>query len=161
MILCNFLIVRLRLLQSFSPFLIMDISDHRWPTCSGFFMSIDPSSRESATPFRYILPIHNVPINRDNFFVNFLWTLLFCMKKTYEGMNFTFSGIFNCRCQSKHLLHEAWLHRSNEWLKGKRPKRFKIPICFGNTVIKAFFVYRFRCIFAFRKEFSTPLFVWD
>ncbi|GFV01597.1 uncharacterized protein TNCV_2961901 [Trichonephila clavipes] len=61
------------------------IRDHRWPTCSLFVMNIGPTFREMMTPFCYILLIHNVPINRNNFIVNIRWSLTFSMKKTYDG----------------------------------------------------------------------------
>ncbi|GFS75178.1 uncharacterized protein TNCV_718941 [Trichonephila clavipes] len=57
------------------------IRDHRWPTCSLFVINIGPTFREMMTPFRYILSIHNVPINRNNFFVNIRRSLTFSMKE--------------------------------------------------------------------------------
>ncbi|GFX87411.1 uncharacterized protein TNCV_3369801 [Trichonephila clavipes] len=80
------------------------IRDHRWPTCSLFVMNIGHTFREMMTPFRYILSIHNVPINRNNFLVNIPWSLIFSMKKTYDGAHFTFGGILNRRSHFKHDL---------------------------------------------------------
>ncbi|PRD32993.1 UNVERIFIED_CONTAM: hypothetical protein NCL1_18765 [Trichonephila clavipes] len=80
------------------------IREHRWPTCSLFVMNIGPTFREMMTPFRYILSIHNVPINRNNFFVNISWSLIFCMMKTYGGAHFAFGGILNRRSHFKHDL---------------------------------------------------------
>lgn len=53
------------------------IRDHRWPTCSEFFLNISPTTRENMTIFCNILTILNVPIDRNNFFVNFFWTFIF------------------------------------------------------------------------------------
>lgn len=60
------------------------IGDHKWSTCSGVFTNIGPITREIATLFRYLLSIHNVPIDTNIFFVNFCFLnffLSFCMKK--------------------------------------------------------------------------------
>ncbi|PRD32376.1 UNVERIFIED_CONTAM: hypothetical protein NCL1_20668 [Trichonephila clavipes] len=82
------------------------IREHRWPTCPLFVMNMGPTFREMTTPFRYILSIHNVPINRNNFFVNIRWSLTFSMKKTYDGAHFTFGGILNRRSHFKQDLFQ-------------------------------------------------------
>lgn len=49
--------------------------------CSGFFINIGFTTTKRTTPFRYILLIHNVPIDRKNFSVNFCQIFLFAWRK--------------------------------------------------------------------------------
>jgi hypothetical protein len=40
----------------------------------------------------YFLPIHNVTINSNNLFVNFRWTFVFCVEKSYDRTHLPFGG---------------------------------------------------------------------
>jgi hypothetical protein len=51
----------------------------------------------------HILPIHNVTINRNNFFVNFPWTFTFCFEKSNDGRHLAFGGTLERRCRFKHI----------------------------------------------------------
>jgi len=46
--------------------------------------------------------IHNVTINSNNLFVNFRWTLTFCVEKSYDGTHLAFGGTLDRRCHFKH-----------------------------------------------------------
>ena len=52
---------------------------------------------------RQILPIHNVSINSNNLFVNFRWTFIFCVEKSYEGTYLAFGGTLDRRCYFRHV----------------------------------------------------------
>jgi len=49
------------------------------------------------------MPIHNVTINSNSLFVNFRWTLTFCVQKSYDGTHLAFDGTLDRRCHFKHV----------------------------------------------------------
>ena len=49
------------------------------------------------------MEIHNVTINGNNLFVNFRWTLTFCVEKSYDGTHLAFGGTLDRRCHFKHV----------------------------------------------------------
>jgi len=55
---------------------------------------VEPFFQRDISSFRHILPIHNVTINSNNWFVNFRWTFTFCVGKFYDGTHFLFGRDF-------------------------------------------------------------------
>lgn len=113
------------------------IGDHRWPTCSGFIMNINTTCRENMPPFWYILSIHNVPIDLNNFF---LWIS--------NGRS-----PFSCKkCMMKRTSHlrenqidaaiinSCYTNRFTKQITNANDEMFKVKICVANTLIKTFFL---------------------
>jgi len=73
----------------------------RWLTAPLFFVNINPSFGEFTAPLRHILPIHNFTVNRNNLFLNFRWTFIFCVEKSYDGRHLAFGGTLVWRCHFK------------------------------------------------------------
>ena len=86
-----------------SNFLKKFVRDQRRPTAPLLVVNISPSLGEFTAPLRHILPIHNVTINSNNWFVNFRWTFTFCAEKSYEGTHLAFGGTLDRRCHFKHV----------------------------------------------------------
>jgi hypothetical protein len=79
------------------------VRDQRWPTAPLSVVNISPPLGEFAAPPRHILPIHDVTINSNNLFVNFRWTFIFCVQKSYDGTHLAFGGTLDRRCHFKHV----------------------------------------------------------
>ena len=79
------------------------VRDQRWPTAPLFVVKISPSFGEFTAPLRHILPIHNLTTNSNNLFVNFRWTLTFCVEKSYDGTHLEFGGTLDRCCHFKHV----------------------------------------------------------
>ena len=105
----------------FSNFLKKFFRDQRWPTAPLFFVNISPSFGEFTAPLRHILPIHNVTININIFFVNFRWTFTFCVEKSYDGTYLALGGTLDRRCHFKHvsLKQSRFYHFQTARLTGK------------------------------------------
>ena len=74
------------------------VRDQSCPTAPLLVVNISPSFGEFTAPLRHILPFHNVTINSNNLFVNFRWTVTFCVEKSYEGTHLAFGGTLDRRC---------------------------------------------------------------
>ena len=59
--------------------------------------------------------IHNVTVNNNNLFVNFRWTFIFCVEKSYDGTHLAFGGTLDRCCYFKHvLLKQTRVYHTNE-----------------------------------------------
>ena len=103
--------------------------DQRWPTAPLFVGNICPSFEEFTAPLRHILPIYNFVINSNNLFVNFRWTFILCVEKSYDGTHLAFGGTLDwrefgmalpfqtCLTQTKPVLPLSKEHRSQVKIK--------------------------------------------
>ena len=84
-------------------------------------VNISTSFGEFTAQFRHILPVHNVTINSNNVYVNFLWTFNFCTEKSYDGTHLAFGGTLDRRCHFKHvsLKHSRFYHCQTSTVKNQ------------------------------------------
>jgi len=81
------------------------VRDKRWPAATLFVVNISPSFGEFMALLRHSLPIHNVSINSNNLFVNFLWTFTIALRNLMtEGALHLGGGTLDGRCPFKHIL---------------------------------------------------------
>ena len=78
---------------SFS-FLKKVVRDQRWPSARLFAVNISPSFGEFTAPICHILLIHNVTINSNNLFVNFLWTFTFALRNCTKVCTSHLAGLW-------------------------------------------------------------------
>jgi hypothetical protein len=74
---------------------------------------------EFTAPLRHILPIHNVTINSKNLFVNFRWTVTFCVEKSYDGWTSHLAGLWIGAAIS-NTFHQKNEHGSQVKDQGRR-----------------------------------------
>lgn len=83
----------------------------------------------------YILPIPNVPIDLNNFFVNIQWTLTFCIKKNiwWNALHISWKIKF---------MQKLWFATRNTFtvqITNDNHEIFKVKLCAANALIKTFF----------------------
>src|SRR5215469_13812760 len=75
-------------------FLKKVVRDQRWPTAPLFVVNISPSFGEFTVPLHHILPIHNVTIDSNNLFVNFLRTFTFALRNRMTERTSHLAGLW-------------------------------------------------------------------
>lgn len=114
-----------------------NVMKQTYSTCQHTSAFVQQSQHNFVTFYQFIIFLLTETISLSIFFRRLF---LFFMKKTYNGLNFKFDGIFNWHSYSKHLLHGAGSPYNKRLTAKKKVKVSKLESALPMLSWKYFFL---------------------